>query len=123
VTSASVPFDDYVNSKNGSACQISIVTTRNVVSNFSVLMTAAENTLKSQGWSQDPRYGAAGVGGYQIGYAKGKDLCYVMAFTKPVDPSLCPSNSGQPITVCWDSLPPEQMQVGVTLTCAHANFP
>ena len=119
----SVAFDDYVNSKNGTGCQISLITTRDVISNFTGLSEPVEDAMENLGWQQDSRYGAAGVGGYQIAYAKGKNLCFMMVSTEPSDPSLCPLNSGEPITVCWSKLPPEQMLVSVTLNCAQANFP
>lgn len=120
-TISSVPFDDYVNSKTGTGCQLSIVTTRAVVSDFNALMKPAETALTSLGWQLDGRYGAAGIGGYQIGYSKGDQLCLVRVETKPIDASLCPGGTGQPLTVCWNTLAPDQMQVSLILNCAQAS--
>jgi hypothetical protein len=120
-TLSSVPFDDYVNSKTGTGCQLSIVTTRAVVSDFNALMKPAETALTSLGWQLDGRYGAAGIGGYQVGYSKGDQLCLVRVETKPIDASLCPGGTGQPLTVCWNTLTPDQMQVSLILNCAQAS--
>ena len=114
---ASVPFEDYVNSKIGSACQISFSATGKDMENFTGLSKPVEDTLVNQGWQRDERYGAAGAGGYQLAYAKGNVLCLFSVEAKPLDRAVCPAN--QPISVCWETLPPEQKIFNVTLTCAQ----
>ncbi|MCJ7432503.1 MAG: hypothetical protein MUO77_03355 [Anaerolineales bacterium] len=117
----SIAFDDYVNSKSGSGCQINFVATGQTFSNFTGLSQPVEATLVSLGWQQDARYGAGGAGGYAIAYAKGKNLCLLVVESAPSDSSLCPGN--EPFTVCWDRLAPEQKIFNLTLNCAQANFP
>lgn len=114
----SMAFNDYVNSKSGSGCQINFVATGQTFSNFTGLSQPVEATLVSLGWQQDARYGA---GGYATAYAKSKNLCLLVVESAPSDSSLCPGN--EPFTVCWDRLTPEQKIFNLTLNCAQANFP
>jgi hypothetical protein len=117
----SAAFNDYVNSKNGTGCEVSLVGTGQTFQSFTDLSRPVEDTLTSMGWQQDMRYGAAGAGSIAMAYSKGKNLCLMTAKSKPSDSSLCSGN--EPFAVCWERLTPEQKMFSVTLNCAQANFP
>jgi hypothetical protein len=113
----SVPFEDYINSGKGTACQIAFSATGKDMENFTGLTKPAEDTLTREHWTNMPDYGAGGAGGYQTAYNRGNVLCFMLVEAKPVDPALCPSD--QPIATCWETLKPEQKVFNLTLNCAQ----
>jgi hypothetical protein len=114
---ASVPFEDYVNSGKGTACQIAFSATGKDMADFTGLSKPAEDTLTREHWTDMPDYGAGGAGGYQTAYNRGNVLCFMFVEAEPADPALCPSD--QPIATCWETLKPEQKIFNLTLNCAQ----
>jgi hypothetical protein len=114
---ASVPFEDYVNSGKGSACQIAFSAMGKDMEDFTGLSKPAEDTLTQEHWTNLPEYAAGGASGSQTAYNRGNVLCFMLVEAKPADPALCPSD--QPLAVCFETLKPEQKIFNLMLSCAQ----
>lgn len=107
-----VPFEDYVNNKTGSGCEITFS-----ITGQDSITTPATTGLTAMGWQENNDYGAAGVGGYVSAYRRGEALCLFTAQVEPVDENACPS--GQGYIQCMGDLTPDQLLHSVILNCAR----
>ena len=107
-----VPFEDYVNNKAGSGCEVTFS-----ITGQDSLTTPATTGLTAMGWQENNAYGAAGVGGYVSAYQRGEALCLFTAQVEPADENACPTGEGY--IQCMGNLAPDQLLHSVILNCAR----
>jgi hypothetical protein len=115
-TVGEVPFSDFRTQLTGNSCQVRSSGSEATVSDFGAATDGLIAALQAAGWQEDPRYGAAGAGGWVTGFRKGDALCSATFSSEPSDPSLC---GDEPFAVCWERLTPEQRLRNFTLNCVH----
>ncbi len=111
-------FEDFINSKNGTGCKLTVSTTGQFASDLEYLNGPVEALLQERGWQENQAYAAGGAGGYATAYQKDNALCLLVVSVGPVEGS-CPSD--QPFFECMNSLSPEQRLYTLVLNCAQGN--
>ncbi len=109
--------------QTGTACQI-IATGSGL--DFEHIIMIEDNlkaVLRTWGWYEETAAPIClGKGGWGPGastscFTQADQICEVFVYVEPVDHDLCPDD--QPISVCFDTLAPEQLIYYRMLTCAH----
>ena len=113
------PFEDHVNGRSGTGCQIAANGTGLNFENINVVASALREVLQTRGWQEDVQYMGGGPGAVLTGYRQADALCLVLAFWEPSEDADCPAD--QPVSAC--ELAPEQRVYTITLNCAKGMFP
>jgi len=115
VTTEEAPFQDYINGKAGTGCQMRATGTGLDFENFWSVAETLRETLGAQGWEADFMYAADGPTGTDNGFRRGNTLCLFSVGWEPSEDANCPQD--QPISAC--ELAPEQKLYTITLNCAQ----
>ncbi|OQY16933.1 MAG: hypothetical protein DRJ03_20060 [Chloroflexi bacterium] len=112
---AQAPFDDHVNQKTGTGCQITITGTGLDFESVQVVLNGLRRTIQTQGWYEDFRYGGGGPTGELTGFRQAKKICRLLVGWEPSEDVECPAD--QPIFMC--DVPPEKQIYSVVLNCVQ----
>jgi putative hemolysin len=115
VTTAQVPFQDYISGEIGVGWQATATGTGLDFESYMVVAEALRGALESYGWQEDIQYAGGGPTGILTGYRQANTLCLLLAGWEPSEDADCPSD--RPISAC--ELAPEQKLYTITLTCAQ----
>jgi putative hemolysin len=115
VTTAQVPFQDYISGEIGGGWQATATGTGLDFESYMVVAEALRGTLESRGWQEDIQYGGSGPTGDLSGYRQANALCLLSVGWEPSEDADCPPD--RPISAC--ELAPEQQLYTITLTCAQ----
>jgi len=107
-------FTDYVNQRGGTGCKVSFSLTGEEGIAMDNAITSA---LRSQGWTENAAYAAAGPADVADGYQNGNALCLYESTSAPSDAGLCPKDANY--YHCLGNLQPYQLVHTVTVNCAR----
>ena len=117
ITAQNYSFE--VDGVGGDGCQVAATGTGAEVTDWGQRNNNLITIIQSQGWREDMEFSGGGAGGFLTVFRREGYVCRYISEVGPEDASLC--SQDQPLTVCLDNLPPEQVHYSVTFDCTWDN--
>ena len=114
-TATQAPFQDIVTGVTGTGCRLEAKGTGAHFQSFPDVAAGLGSLLRTQGWTEDPRYLADGPTGTASGFRKDSMLALVSAGWNPMRDVVCPG----PISGCY--IPREKQLFTVAVDLAEVD--